>query len=643
MEIKQKELELLEEYKKKGVKPEIKVLRNNDTYEKLKGEKNIATKILGKYMQPEIAKKLGHYLEEECGSNEYSLTRYLDVIQAMYDFWTDEDSHAWLFLNWPLLKEDNGEYKESIIRTAFSKIIKSSGIKATEAEKEYIVVLKSSDTFEEDKKELMKDLSQGKKRMVFSSYQTLMAGQNLNYPYNESAINNYVTIGNNNERNDTTDFDGIVLGDITHQNFNKQNDGDRKSTYEKNIERVTLCSRIEDTFEQDYISRKEQEMLLKYVFDNRKFSEKNYVGVLNKVNNISLVGNKHLQIIMQSIGRISRTMVKNKNIKIYITNRNLTKINKTELEKHILTPELKELSKFCLSLSEEENDIIEKLTRRAEKNCTRANKLINGLMIKEEDNWDVDNAEIWERTRLEALMAPTSNKEQSYSYTYFEGLEKINKYYFVQRNDFGRVLIDFNNSKDNFIVKRNLRSFFETQPINVQEVSEEDCRLQVIMKCPGMREYFESHKYASKWKKSKYIMTPVFYQNIYKGALGEEAGKFIFEEHFGIKLNRITEMDKFELFDFEISPGVYVDFKHWRPYYYMDRNFMIEKISKKLDSCNGKRAYIINILADGLLESETINDERIIVIPNLLDENTGAINWKALEAINKEDLRKEGK
>lgn len=641
--IKEKEEEILQEYKRNSVRPEIRILKNNDLLESQKGKKHIAETLLKKFMHPDIAKKLGHYLEEECDGDDYSLIRYLDVIQAMNDFWKDENSHAWLFLNWPLLKNEKSKYKEEVIRTAFSKIVKSSGIKPTEEETKYIIVLKSSESFDEDKKELMKDLSEGKKRMVFSSYQTLMAGQNLNYPYDAEKIKGYISIGNNQERKDTTDFDGIVLGDITHQNFNKKDEENRKTTLERNIERVSLCSRIEDAYEQDYIERKDQELLLKYVFDNRKFSENNYFTVLNKINNISLVRNKYLQIIMQSIGRISRTMVKNKIIKIYITNKNITNIDKKELEKHILTPELKELAKYCGTIPQEESEVIEKLTRRVEKNCTRANRLINSLMIKEAANWDPDNAEIWERTRIVALKAPTSNKEQIYSYTYFEGINPLNKYYFVQRNDFGRVLIDFVNSKDDFKLKRNLKGFFEDTHVNVQEVSEDDCRLQEIMKCPGMKEYFESHNYATKWKKAKFIMSPVFYQNIYKGALGEEAGKFIFEEHFGIKLNKISEMDKFELFDFEISPDVFIDFKHWRPYYYADRKYMIDKISQKLDSCNGKRAYIVNILADGLLESETLDDKRIIIIPNLLDEKTGAVNWKALDAINKEDLNKEGK
>ncbi len=641
-EIRQKEIEILREYEKNGVTPEIKVLKANDAYEKMNGENHIATKILQEYMHPDIAKKLGHFLEDECGDNEYSLIRYLDVIKAMNDFWNDENSYAWLFLTWPILKDEKSDYKESVIRTAFSKIIKSSDIKIKENEENYIVILKSSDTFEDEKKELMSDLAEGKKRMVFSSYQTLMAGQNLNYPYDASKIKDYVTIGNNEERKDTTDFDGIILGDITHQNFNKKKDEENKTTYEKNVERISLCSKIEDAFEQDYIERSEQEMLLKYVFDNRKYSETSYYGVLNKVNSIPLVQNKHLQIIMQSIGRISRTMVKNKEIKIYITNKNLSRINKAELEKHILTPELRELANYCTYLHQENNEIIERLTRRAEKNCTRANRLINSLMIKEESNWDQDNADIWERTRKEALISPTSENEQVYSYTYFEGQVPLNKYYFVQRNDFGRVLIDFVNSKDEFKQNRNLSSFFEDSPITIQEVSEADCRLQEILKCPGMKEYFETQKFATEWKKARFIMTPVFYQNIYKGALGEEAGKFIFEEHFGIKLNRITEMDKFELFDFEISPGVYVDFKHWRPYYYADRQKMIAKITKKLDDCSGKRVYIVNILADGLLESETINDKRIVVIPNLLNENTGLINWNAYQSINPNDYTKIG-
>ena len=57
------------------------------------------------------------------------------------------------------------------------------------------------------------------------------------------------------------------------------------------------------------------------------------------------------------------------------------------------------------------------------------------------------------------------------------------------------------------------------------------------------------------------MILPVVYQNIYKGALGEVAGKAILEAN-GIKLSEITDVTKFEKFDFCLmdNKDVYIDF-----------------------------------------------------------------------------------
>ena len=44
------------------------------------------------------------------------------------------------------------------------------------------MVLRSGDRFEKDKTALLQCLGAGERRMIFSSYQTLGAGQNLQYP-----------------------------------------------------------------------------------------------------------------------------------------------------------------------------------------------------------------------------------------------------------------------------------------------------------------------------------------------------------------------------------------------------------------------------------------------------------------------------
>lgn len=54
-----------------------------------------------------------------------------------------------------------------------------------------------------------------------------------------------------------------------------------------------------------------------------------------------------------------------------------------------------------------------------------------------------------------------------------------------------------------------------------QKMDEAGSRLDVMLKVPGFREYMESHGYRTEFGNGRYVMTPAFYNNVYKGALGE--------------------------------------------------------------------------------------------------------------------------
>lgn len=55
-----------------------------------------------------------------------------------------------------------------------------------------------------------------------------------------------------------------------------------------------------------------------------------------------------------------------------------------------------------------------------------------------------------------------------------------------------------------------------------------------------MKAHFEEMGYALKFEMNEYILSPVLFHNIYKGALGEVAGKFILKRELGIELSPIT-------------------------------------------------------------------------------------------------------
>lgn len=129
-------------------------------------------------------------------------------------------------------------------------------------------------------------------------------------------------------------------------------------------------------------------------------------------------------------------------------------------------------------------------------------------------------------------------------------------------------------------------------------------------------------------------MSPVLFQNIYKGALGEAAGKFILEKELGLILQEIEDPEKFESFDFVTDGDVFFDFKHWKWNMQVEESPMRAKVLKKLDAVGGKKAFIVNLFSDGVSKPTCSNDGRIIEVPGILLP-TGQLDQPALDYIRR--------
>ena len=336
---------------------------------------------------------------------------------------------------------------------------------------------------------------------------------------NISNIENFIRLGNGAENNDSRyskkDIDAIFLGDITNIAVNIYN--------EEGLDKESLLKyffQIEYLYENDEISYKTLDDLIKLGFNRYlKSSEFNYkYQELTKSKSIKRQATKE---VMQAIGRMCRTYVKNHNIYIYTVEELASKVDTNCLKEKILSPEMKAFV-----------------------------NIVN---------------------------------EIGYKY------------------------------------------------------NEDEARLSSIFKYKGLKEYFICNGYATTFVKDRYILSPVLFNNIYKGALGEVAGKYILEKELNIKLNEIEEADYYEFFDFKISEGVYIDFKHWKQSYRQEKNrddYKLE-IENKLTEINGRRVYIINIIADNIYSEHKQNDGMIIEIPSLIN-NDGTPNVKALELLKGE-------
>lgn len=159
------------------------------------------------------------------------------------------------------------------------------------------------------------------------------------------------------------------------------------------------------------------------------------------------------------------------------------------------------------------------------------------------------------------------------------------------------------------------------------EASAEKSRLSALMRIPELKSRFIERGFAVDFDKNDGVLLPSIFQNIYKGALGEVAGQIMLED-WGWKLNEIEDPLKFEKFDFclKLAPDIYIDFKNWTEKADSEnyRNQLVTKSRDKLTAINGKKVFIINMVADEFL----IHDLGNVVTVSTIFRKQGACLYK---------------
>lgn len=257
-------------------------------------------------------------------------------------------------------------------------------------------------------------------------------------------------------------------------------------------------------------------------------------------------------------------------------------------------------------------------------------------------DWTIESMQLWEQLRSLVLQYPTASTYDWQNNEYLQKLyitsgEKRNQYIYSQYSDFNDVTIDFGNDKVAFKNSKRAKIKGNSDEVAIYEMSEKESGLQAILRYPGMKAHFEEMGYALKFEMNEYLLSPVLFHNIYKGALGEVAGKFILKRELGIELSPITVPEYFEFFDYKLSDDVYVDFKNWKFTYVQDRDEIRKDILRKLEAIGAKRVYIINVVSDKNYKPSAIVDQCLVEIPMLIRED-GTVCYENLHMIRKEDF-----
>lgn len=274
------------------------------------------------------------------------------------------------------------------------------------------------------------------------------------------------------------------------------------------------------------------------------------------------------------------------------------------MEQRMLNPEFAELVKVGKAYFNGQAN--KNLDVAVMENCARILALKAMQIINElKRNWTDDSIDYWKALRELCLMRPTLSRKNveynsQYQLVYMCAPGEITSYSYEQEGDYNNnINIKFDGSLP-------------------QKMSEDEVHLKEIMQNPGVKELFEKHGYATSFVPNEFILTPPMFNNIYKGALGEVVGKYILEQYAGVTLQEMSP-EHFELFDYTLGNGVYVDFKLWKETMTVSAEEEKKNIQAKLDKCGGKRAVIINIMLDHNMQITSSDHGRIIEIQAELD------------------------
>lgn len=566
--------------------------------------------------------------------DQYYQKRYCNILKTMSFFAKETELKSMLYLGQALPKNNSQELNEELLHKLEKLVLQDAAI---ETEDNLLVVLKS-ENFDNEKEHILKELALGKKKYIMSSYQTIGAGQNLQYEITnlpeeirEQLIELVPYKNNGDKRHFYKDIDAIYLGDVTNKTVNTFSGKEIKEN-----EALEMLVQIEELYYNGELNFAQMESMMKSAFDAKQGKKAN--NILYKTRSVRM---RATQQVLQAVGRMCRTHMKTKNIYLFIDEKLLESLDERELKRRILPPEMKSLLKLKESIGKKYTEKENVTLNIAERISSEGNWLLHQLLARD---WTERSIQIWRELRYVVLKYPTASSTIRELETYIRKLyitagEPINSYIYSQYTDFSDVVIDFSNDVTAFRNSGRAKIKGETNDIIVSKVSSDDAKLEQILKYPGMKEYFIEQGYATSFKAQEYIMSPVLFHNIYKGALGEVAGAFILNAERGIILTEITDATKFEFFDYEISNDVYVDFKNWKFTYAQDREKSLKEISRKLDAIGAKRVYIINVVANENYRPGCTADERIIEIPYLIDEN-GQIIQGALDMIHKEDYER---
>lgn len=484
-------------------------------------------------------------------------------------------------------------------------------------------ILTSKD-FDSEKKDLLNRLSAGEKIFVLTTYKTLGAGQNMQYPAPEG-LKNLVRLPflPGREKSKEKDFDGIYLDKPTNLLVSLREDEFSDENLNKRI------FQIESLAESGSLSYGESKKEIVNSFRRRltKYfkSDPSFYSTIYSTPDFE---QQVLKQVIQAVGRIGRASLKSPEVLLLAEHSLVPHLHRLDDGKFLLSPEMRALHQKALKTpAKPASDFrYQAFSNRAELANQRSNANLRRLLAI---GWSSEESRrVWQQLRNHLLCHPTLTTEEivrsPFAWAYLEMPEPGNRCNFrVKPPETGKE------------EKLKEAEIYFQMPAP-RQVSASAARLDQLLKCPTVQYFFQSQNFALHFAPAPFILTPVAFERVYKGALGEVVGKHLIETHLGYKLTELSG-ENFEKFDFELADrqGIFVDFKHWSEHTSMvSAGEVVPEVRKKMQAVRASKILIINLLADNNFPPVRSKAGDLLEIPRLLDPKTGQVDSTMLDTIS---------
>ena len=543
--------------------------------------------------------------------------RIVRMMKAVSEFLTNEKGKAMLVLTNTNLKADQQKvFSAPYINGFIKRLLGEKGL--VDNVKTYLL---HGNSFEQEKQRYKADIQEGYKVILFSSYPSAGTGQNLQYSVME---------GTEEESEMQHDIDTLYLEKPTNilVNVNATGFDDEKwLTEEDLIKYIYQSESLRNTGE---VSPGKAQAMIKHAFKRflkgdmtRSDSKENEYGTDSVTNHI-------VRTLVQAVGRICRTKdVTKPEVNIYVDEEIYRQVSFGVMAGKPMNQEFAALIAAQPKPVDGAKNSSRELHRGAERN-ERLSHRITALLADMKYSWRQEAMDSWRSCREWLLKHPVVDAPVSSQlevlYLYSSDNKTFSSYWYGG-NDQEYPLSYLCDNKHQSIV------------------SEAESNLTYLMMIPEVKAYFEKHGYMTSWHEGRGLLVPVAFNNLYKGALGEEAGRAILESR-GILLAEIKDPDKFEKFDYCLAtdPDIYVDFKNWNSAGGKSELQTREHILQKLKRVNGKKAFIINMAGPETAKVVEVGQGEIVECPSLVkiaangrnifidEDNLSAVVKKILEA-----------